>query len=297
MDFDFFEALPPILMSAAFIGVLPFGQKAWMRADLSITTAWGLVCILCPKCVMQYQVNGELDSEHEYFYRLFGFVLLSTSLFAVFTQNSSDPTVKVTFLWSRVISTSVYILNRVYSHYNIMKTPQWNDRSWYFGTYGDTLWFLGSLYHTLRCQDWGSTNESNSRLNLHLRIDTIMTFFMALMYFAFPGHVYRLQVDGRLGKLHLSLIRTVAAFLFGSCVISASATRFRSAADKLTFLTCRILTNSSIITFQLIAQFFQSNWSVYHVYFSIMVTALWTFNAGLGYMHEVNRKSKTEHIE
>jgi hypothetical protein len=48
-------------------------------------------------------------------------------------------------------------------------------------------------------------------------------------------------VNGKLGKLHLSLIRTVAAFLFGSCVISASATRFSSAADKLTFLTSRIL--------------------------------------------------------
>jgi hypothetical protein len=55
MEFD--EVLPPILMSAAFIGVLPFGQKAWMCADLSITIAWGLGCILCPKLVMQYQVS------------------------------------------------------------------------------------------------------------------------------------------------------------------------------------------------------------------------------------------------
>lgn len=114
--------------------------------------------------------------QHEYFYRLFGFVLLVTSLFGVLTQNSDDPTVKITFLWSRVIvsyecahcflahcfwafmswkliaedeitvsnfiyciiifiigfslhqATSVYILNRVYSIYNITKDPQWNDR-------------------------------------------------------------------------------------------------------------------------------------------------------------------------
>uniref|UniRef100_K1PRE8 Uncharacterized protein n=2 Tax=Magallana gigas TaxID=29159 RepID=K1PRE8_MAGGI len=135
-------------------------------------------------------VDGEIDMQHEYFYRLFGFVLLVTSLFGVLTQNSDDPTVKITFLWSRVIATSVYILNRVYSIYNITKDPQWNDRSLYFGTYGDVLWFLGSLYHSLRCQDWGYANEAHLRIDLHLRMDTLLTFFMALMYFVFPGHLH-----------------------------------------------------------------------------------------------------------
>lgn len=50
--------------------------------------------------------------------------------------------------------------------------------------------------------------------------------------------------------------------------------------------------NSCIITFQLIAQFFQSPWSIYHVYFSIVTTAVWTLNAGLGYMHEVKKLNK-----
>lgn len=291
---DIQELLPPILMSLLFLGILPFGQKTWIFADLSITTLWGLLCVAFPKYIMQYQIDGELDLKHEYFYRQFGFILLSTSLFGIFTQHSSDPTVKITFLWSRVISTSVYILNRVYSIYSVTKDPHWNDRSWYFGTYGDVLWFLGTLYHTLRCSDWGGANETHSRLDVHLRIDAILTFFMALMCFAFPGHVYRIQVDGKLGKLHLSLVRIVAAFLFGSCVISASASRFSNVADKLHFLTYRILTNSCIITFQLISQFFTSNWSVYHVYFSIMVTAIWTLNAGLGYMHEIKKKNKVE---
>lgn len=289
---DVYELLPSIVMTVLFLGILPFGQKVWISADLTITSAWGLLCITFPQFVMQYQVDGEIDMQHEYFYRLFGFVLLVTSLFGVLTQNSDDPTVKITFLWSRVIATSVYILNRVYSIYNITKDPQWNDRSLYFGTYGDVLWFLGSLYHSLRCQDWGYANEAHLRIDLHLRMDTLLTFFMALMYFVFPGHVFKIQVDGKLGKLHLSLIRNVAAFLFGTCIISASATRFSSQDDKMTFLALRILVNSCIITFQLIAQFFQSPWSIYHVYFSIVTTAVWTLNAGLGYMHEVKKLNK-----
>lgn len=289
---DMHDVLPSIVMTVLFLGILPFGQKVWIYADLLITSAWGLLCITIPKFVMQYQVDGEINMQHEYFYRLFGFILLVTSLFGVLTQTSSDPTVKITFLWSRVIATSVYILNRVYSLYNITKDPQWNDRSIYFGTYGDILWFLGSLYFSLRSQDWGSTNEAHLRIDLHLRMDTILTFFTGLMYFVFPGHVFKIQVVGKLGKLHLSLIRNVAAFLFGTCVISASATRFSKTDDKLTFLALRILINSCIITFQLIAQFFQSQWSIYHVYFSIVTTAVWTLNAGLGYMHEVNRSTK-----
>lgn len=53
--------------------------------------------------LLWFQVDGEIDMQHEYFYRLFGFILLVSSLFGVLTQNSSDPTVKITFLWSRVI--------------------------------------------------------------------------------------------------------------------------------------------------------------------------------------------------
>lgn len=28
-------------------------------------------------------------------------------------------------------------------------------------------------------------------------MDTLLTFFMALMYFVFPGHVFKIQVDGK----------------------------------------------------------------------------------------------------
>nr|XP_022327538.1 uncharacterized protein LOC111126902 [Crassostrea virginica] len=293
---DLYELLPSVVMTVLFIGILPFGQKVWINVDLIITTLWGLCCIAIPKCVMQHQIDGELDLQHEYFYRFFGFTLLGTTMFGIFTRTSTDPTVKITFLWSRVIATSVYILNRVYSIYNISKDPQWNNRSVYFGTYGDVLWFAGSLFHTLRCQDWGSGNESHLRIDFHLRLDTILTFFIALMYFVFPGHIYKIQTDDKLGKLHLSLIRVMAAFLFGSCIISASSTRFKGVDDKMTFLALRILINACIVTFQLIAQFFQSHWSIFHVYCSIVTTAVWTLNAGLGYMHEV-KKSKRNKVE
>ena len=78
------------------------------------------------------------------------------------------------------------------------------------------------------------------------RLMTSSASFIYLSIHALQVSILPWQTDDKLGKLHLSLIRVVAAFLFGSCIISASSTRFKGVDDKMTFLALRILVSNTL---------------------------------------------------
>lgn len=70
---DVYELLPSIVMTVLFLGILPFGQKVWISADLTITSAWGLMCITFPQFVMQYQVSTKIIFDRHRIYDILGY--------------------------------------------------------------------------------------------------------------------------------------------------------------------------------------------------------------------------------
>ncbi|KAJ8317796.1 hypothetical protein KUTeg_004653, partial [Tegillarca granosa] len=151
---------PAAVVTLLFLIILPFGRKIWIQADTLITVIWGIVAVFFSKQFLNYQIDGHVDDISLHFYRLFGLILLSTSLFAFF-GNLYDPAVQSTSL--------------------------------IFGVYGDCLWLLGNLIHALRLTDWGGVKETFTKLDLHIRLDFLCTLMFGLLFYIFPGHMVGFQ--------------------------------------------------------------------------------------------------------
>ncbi len=164
-----------------------------------------------------------------------------------------------------------------------------------------TLWMLGSAYFFLSAKNYGGHSQLDSWLNLHLRVDFLMTLMFGLLWFSFPEFVMKTHSTGvKPTTVHIFMGQMVGAMMIGSSILSAVAPGFMFHDDKRNVLLCKILTLLLIVVMAL-SSLDHSNIGR-GVMLSHLMGIAWVINAAMGYFapHETdgylskNRNAKTE---
>ncbi|XP_069121780.1 uncharacterized protein [Argopecten irradians] len=290
------ENVPSVAITVAFLAIVPWGMNVWLTADTLISLAFAFICIFFPEQYLKFQVDGVVDGVHAHILRLFGMMILGTSLFGACALITKDSTAKTSILWGRVIGLSIYIMAKVHSFMNLKTGTTWNSTALYFGIYGDCLWLLGNFVYAVSRTDTGGAKTSHGSLNMFLGSDFVQTFLFAFLFYTFPGPMLGFQCKEKLRGLHLCVIRMFAAFIFNSAVISGRSPNFSSLTDKVNFLTIRLIVNALLVTAQLYTQLTTEYWTKWHIYFGMVGMSVWSINAAIGYSKAIKalKTTKTE---
>ncbi|XP_060066080.1 uncharacterized protein LOC132546383 [Ylistrum balloti] len=285
-----------VVITVFFLAIIPWGRNVWLIADTLISLAFAFACILFPERHLRFQVDGVVDGVHVHMLRMFGLMVLGTSMFGGCALITKDNTAKTSILWGRVIGLSIYIMARTHSFIYLKTGTTWNQTALNFGIYGDCLWLLGNLIYAVSITDLGGAKTSHGSLNLFLGSDFVQTFLFAFLFFTFPGPMLGFQCKEKLRGLHLCIIRMFAAFIFNSAIISGRTPNFPSITDKVNFLTIRLIVNAFLVTAQLYTQLTTDYWTQWHIYFGMVGMSIWSINAAIGYSRAINaiKQTKTE---
>ncbi|XP_013383590.1 uncharacterized protein LOC106153973 [Lingula anatina] len=227
-----------------FFVAIVSGRRAWMLIDMISTIVFG-VWFFFPKSILPLQADLVIDSGHVLLCHMVAATLLGSAVVWALSRNSSDETVQVTMLITRVLSASLILIYMIYAQYaNAQaKHGRFTQQNYWFGILGTTLWDLGNIIQLLRTVEWGGGAENTSSgLDHSLRRDFFVIFIGGVVMATFAGSTVQclfphLILDG----IHSHMDRTVGALNIGMAFLSFIAPGFHSDEDKRAVLLGRIV--------------------------------------------------------
>lgn len=247
------EFLQVFSLLVAFLILAVFGmRKTWITTDSIILMLIGFGYAAFPKHLIKAQTVSGGSVLEENTARYLGVTLICSGLCVVRSKESTDPSVSVNTLTSRIFTSSILLILQVISYLNIKPSPappptthppseknkkvlhfEWSDQMLLLEIFATSLWLLGSFMHLFKSYDVSKTTRQSQRsTNNHLRLDSLAEILMAVFLLAFPAKIAKIFSPNPTNKVLLHLIRSVGAFKIGFGLQSLEAPSFESYNDK-----------------------------------------------------------------
>ncbi|OQV14569.1 hypothetical protein BV898_11289 [Hypsibius exemplaris] len=264
-------------------------RKIWFGLDTLLTTLAGLVLVLCPQCLLEFQISRQvLDGVDLQVARMIGCVLLGNSvLWFLATKRTKDPeSVHPSLLLTRVITNGVLLIAIIDIQ---LFSKAWGPEHLTFGALGVLLWGIGNLVHLVRGGYPGGHLQIPGRgVNHSLLSDFAISVFVGFTLYGFPRWFLRnFTLVRTLDGAHEHLTRALGAAIFGTGLFAFQAVGFKNIEDKQAHFIQRITINLLLMASTVFAQtFYFREWNITNNWAVVFALTLWTIHAYLGLQSE-----------
>ncbi|XP_071802460.1 uncharacterized protein [Asterias amurensis] len=295
------EYLWPALLIVVFLGLVwTKSRRTWMLVDALAMVACGLALLFVPEKVFGLMLTNpvKMDLFLTVLCRIVAAVVFGSGIVWICLRKSTDNYTQNMLLGTRVVGTCAML---VATHVLQSEEQLFSDKFARLSMLDCILWMLGSAYFFMSAKNYGGHSQLDSWLNLHLRLDFLLTLMFGLVWFAFPEFVMKMHSTGvKPAVVHTLMGQIVGAMMIGSAILSAVAPGFMFHEDKRNVLLCKILTLLLIVVMAL-SSLDHSNIGR-GVMLSHLMGVVWVINAAMGYFapHETDgylsarKNAKTE---
>ncbi|RNA44806.1 hypothetical protein BpHYR1_032466 [Brachionus plicatilis] len=212
------------------------GQKQWIKCEILMSMVMGLIFYIKPEMFLSLVLNSTQKDYHNFLCMMYGFYIIYSVLVPLFHLESMDKSIFYGHHCSKVVSSTLLILNDVIS-YN--QGVHWNENLLCLFT-GYHLVSLVINLHFLRIGDkpWGR-HPYTDKVDAIARIDSFIYLIAGVFVYAFPE---KAMLDlTEMNESYTALGRSCAAILLSLSLESYCLSEFLFLGDKKKFMHARMV--------------------------------------------------------
>lgn len=234
------------------------------------------------------KVNGDLSDSHIFVLRAVGICCLSLAVIIYLNYNSPDAYTRVSIFFGMLSIALLLLFTNILTLGSLEKSKEskgvtFEHKSlWVYKAIAFAAVNVGSI---LMAKDFCGHSQLYSRLNLHLKVDFLVSLVFGTLLIAYPtvllGHLTNSKVSSS-DEVLILMMQAIGAYSVGSGVISLLYASVLFTVNKRHIMMSKVLGTLGMILLILFTNFYTKALGGC-VQATLLMYALMSFNALLGY--------------
>ncbi|XP_060604040.1 uncharacterized protein LOC132756914 [Ruditapes philippinarum] len=221
--------------SVLFLFMITQGRRTWLNILNFSLFLEAINYTLFPQN-LGFWVHGELDETHLLLTRFLGLLCITWTFGYFVLSKSTDSTTETSYLLGYTVMLVSSLMAKGYlmthpSKKSAVKIESDDMNSIFFIT---LLFAVGSLFFTVKSNDWGGFGEQQSHANFHLRLQFVLLLVMGILFYTMPSWTVKMMSMNveKVDTVHAFLARANGTMLLGMAIVANRAANFLRPAEK-----------------------------------------------------------------